>query len=193
MLDEILSSALRVAGPRAAAALSDPLRRRMILLLAAKTLSVVELARRLDLDLRRVHYHLTQLVSLGLVEVVGERRRGGRPIKLYRAVAPAFFVPDEVAPARSSTALRDELEAALARAHDPEREGVLYFVGDEGPRMRPVRSTGRGPAATETWRVLRLTRVEAARLAEDIDARLRASEGSGEPYLIHFAMAPRRP
>src|SRR5690606_27537782 len=48
-----------------------------------------------------------RFVELGLIEVVEEVGRAGRPIKLYRTVADVFFVPFEATHAES-------LEAALA-------------------------------------------------------------------------------
>lgn len=53
--------------------------------------------------LRRVERYL----AAGLLRVAGERSRRGRPIRLYRTVADAFFVPYEATTAES-------LEEALA-------------------------------------------------------------------------------
>lgn len=49
-------------------------------------------------DLNSVLYRLRQLVAAGLVHVVQELKRAGRPIKVYRSVHDAYFVPYEVTP-----------------------------------------------------------------------------------------------
>ncbi|WP_019588257.1 helix-turn-helix domain-containing protein [Deinococcus apachensis] len=55
--------------------------------------SAGEVARAVGLSVKQAHHRLTRLVRADLVEVCGERRRGGRPVKLYRAVARGFQVP----------------------------------------------------------------------------------------------------
>jgi len=194
--DDILSRAHRVTQPRSAAAFSDPLRRRLVLLLAGRERSVGQMAETTGVDIRRLHYHVTALRKLGLIKVARVQRRAGRPIKLYRAVADAFFVSDDIAPSSPSAALNDELRRSLAKLRDPARHGVLYRLGDDGePRMQPVRGSGSGGApSAEQWRVLRLTRADALRLAEKIERCLgefAGRDGAAKAYLVHFAMAPR--
>lgn len=55
--------------------------------------SAGEVARAAGLTVKQAHHRLTRLVGAALVEVCGERRRGGRPVKLYRAVAGGYRVP----------------------------------------------------------------------------------------------------
>lgn len=55
--------------------------------------SVSRAARVLELDLRAVHRHVLALLNAGLLRLVREEKRAGRPVKVYTAVAPAFFVP----------------------------------------------------------------------------------------------------
>lgn len=196
MKDDILSRARRVGDPRAAAALSDPLRRRLVLLLAARERSVAEMAKATGLDIKRLHYHVTALRKLGLIRVARTQRRAGRPIRLYRAAADAFFVSDDIAPSSPSDGLNDELRRSLKKLSDPTRQGMLYRLGDDGaPRIQPVREPGtsRLPAA-ELWRVLRLNHADARRLGEMIERCLGEfadRDGAAKPYLVHFAMAPR--
>ena len=198
MPDDPLSRAFRVSDPKMAVALCDPLRRRVVLLLAARERSLGELADAVGVELKRLHYHVGALQALGLVVVAGRRARAGRPVKLYRAVAEAFFVPAEAMTAAPNVALAAELRDAQARLADPSHEGMLYHLSENGaPLMRPVKSPGlrRVPTA-ETWRVLQLSSAEALRLADEMDACLKAaverSRGSTETYLVHFAFAPRR-
>lgn len=52
-----------------------------------------EVAQVAGLPLKAAHYRLTRLERAGLTHVVGQRGRGGRPIKLYRAAAQRYHVP----------------------------------------------------------------------------------------------------
>ena len=197
MPDKLLSSAIRVEDRKAAAAFSDPLRRRVVLLLVGREQSASELATATGVALKRLHYHLGALERLGLVAVAGRRARAGRPIKLYRAVADAFFVPAGAAAASPSEALAAELRQALARHADRSHDGMQYQLGEKGEfLMRPVENQRAGQVPTaDHWRVLQLSPAEALRLAADLDACLKAaverSQGATKTYLAHFAFAPR--
>lgn len=198
MQDDILSRACRIGDARVAAAFSDPLRRRLVLLLAHQERSLAELAGITGVELKRLHYHATALRKLGLLVIAREQRRAGRAVKLYRAVADAFFVSEKVMPSGPAAALTLELRDSLDKLRDRSRDGVVYYLGEDGePRMRPVKSrTAKPSGAAEYWRVLKLSRSEALRLAKDIDDCLKAyvlPHGDGsETYLVHFAFAPRR-
>lgn len=197
MKDKALSRPLRIEDRRAAAAFSDPLRRHLVLLCVAQPRSVSALAGLTGADLKRLHYHVTALQKLGLLIVARAQKRGGRPIKFYKAAAEAFFIPADLVPHSPSRALEDELRGALARLADLAHEGVLYHLDDDGkPRMRMVRAPApANGAGGESWRILRLSRAEALELTRQIDAYLNAPRGGGEgpsgEYLIHFAIAPR--
>jgi len=197
MRDDLLSRAFRVENRRAAAALSDPLRRRVVLLMVGRERSAGELAFVTGVELKRLHYHLSALEKLGLVVVVRRRARAGRPVKLYRAVADAYFVPTEAMAASPSDALAAELREAQARLADPSRAGILYHLSEGGEfLMRPVNSEGAEQVPTaDCWRVLQLSPVEAHRLAAELDACLKAaverSRGATKAYLAHFAFAPQ--
>jgi hypothetical protein len=196
MKDRILSRAYHVTDPRAATALADPYQRRLVLLLSGGDRTLAEIARAADLDLKKLHYHVGRLCKLGLVRITRRQQRAGRPFKLYRAVADAFFVPAEVMASGPVKALVAQLNQSLAALRNRTREGVLYYRDDEGgPQMRAVRDPGaKNIPAVELWRVLRLSRSEAISLARQLENLLKVpSQGqrSGEkPYLIHFALAP---
>ncbi len=196
MKDTILSRAFRIADGRAAAVFSNPLRRRLVLLLAAHEQSVTEIAGVTGLDLKQLHYHITALLRLGLVTIARERPRAGRPVKIYRAIATAFFVPEQLVAAKSAAALSLEMRNYLDKMYDLSRAGVVYHLGENGePRMRSVQNPRIKPvAAAEYWRVLQLSRPEALRLSKEIDDCLRAcvrrSKGIAGAYLVHFAFTP---
>lgn len=72
---------------------------------------------------KQAHHRLTRMVGAGLVEVVGERKRGGRPVKLYRAVSAAYRVPFALT---TSATVEDWLEAM----HRPFLESYRRAVAD---------------------------------------------------------------
>lgn len=196
MKDTILSSAYRVGNARTAAAFGNPLRRRLLLLLAVRDYSLADLTKKTGQDLKFLHYHITELRKLGLLVVARTQRRAGRPIKYYRARASAFFVPSAVMPSPHAKALMVELSNSLAKQRQKSDEGVLYFVAEDGtPQMRPIQHllVEKFPG-TDQWRVLRLSRAEALQLAKDISNCLKpysVRQSDGEPYLLHFALVPR--
>jgi DNA-binding transcriptional ArsR family regulator len=166
------------------------------LLLARRELSLTELADATNLELKKLHYHVTALRKLGLLVVTRERRRAGRAVKMYRAKATAFFVPESVLPSGSAAALTQELRRSLDNRRDRSQDGVIYYLGDDGePLMRPVKTPiARHADAVEYWKVLKLSRVEALRLAKDIGdclKRYTGRRGAQDTYLVHFAFAPR--
>jgi DNA-binding transcriptional ArsR family regulator len=191
------SRPLQISDAQTAAALSHPLRRRLLLSLAAREASLAELARLTRVDLRRTHHHVIALLALGLVVVVRERPRAGRAIKIYRAVAQAFFIPQQLAPADAASPLADELSKSLARVREASRSGVLYDVDENGaPRMRAVdRSPSASVRSVEIWKLLRLSRSDALKLGGELVQCLRRyaerENERGESYLVHCAMAPR--
>jgi len=96
-----------VSDPAAAEALTDQTTLRHLAPFLGRTLSVSEAARETGEKANTTLKRVQRFLELGLLEVVGERKRAGRPIKLYRTVADVFFVPFEATHAES-------LEAALA-------------------------------------------------------------------------------
>jgi DNA-binding transcriptional ArsR family regulator len=196
MKDVILSSALKVTDPRVAAVFADPLRRRLILLLAARPRSLGELASETALELKRLHYHVTALRDLGLVIVKGKRARAGRAIKIYGAIASAFMVPASVSLNEPHVALMAELRKSLAQLSN-RQAGTLYYLSTNGePRMRPVPATGaQRPGATEHWRILKLSRTDLLRLSAAMEECLTPfagpKPGVRQTYVVHFAIAPR--
>ena len=196
MEEELLSRSLRIGDRRTAAALSDPLLRRLVLSLAHETLSVGEIAERSGIPLKRVHHHVTRLYRLGLLQVADERRRPGRPIKLYRAAAPSFFIPFEIAPELLTEPLSRELRERLRAESLKSIQGMLLATDESGvPLMRYVSDEDADVRASEFWLVLRLLPAEAERLRLDLkellDRHARETSGKGKPYLLHAALAQR--
>lgn len=83
--------------------------------------SAAEVARAARLDLRAAHHRLTRLYAAGLIVVEGQRQRGGRPIKVYRAGAAHYRVPFGLSDA-------EDIEALMHHIFDPGTEVYLGRV-----------------------------------------------------------------
>lgn len=60
--------------------------------------TVTEAARELDCKLNAMHYRVKTFLDAGLLKVVRQEKRAGQPVKVYRSVADAFFVPFDLTP-----------------------------------------------------------------------------------------------
>jgi hypothetical protein len=87
-----------VADPEAGRLLSDPAWLGFLEPFLGRTSGVAEAARRLGRPLDAVRYRVRRMERAGLIEVVGERLRAGRPVRLNRSVADGFVVPFEATP-----------------------------------------------------------------------------------------------
>ena len=111
--------------------------------LMREPLSIGELARHIDEDPKRCHYHVTRYLKLGFVTCTGERKRWGKAVKLYRSVAQTFFVPKAHLVGGDIAGEMDRqygplLErfnrhfAATVRPFEDEFEGDYYVLGPSG-------------------------------------------------------------
>ncbi len=196
MEEPSLSRALRLDAPDRAAALVDPVRRRILTAFMGRERSLSEAAEALAMPLNRLAYHVGALLRLGLVGIVRERKRAGRPIRFYRAVADAFLVPAAATGRRPGAGLSAEMRAAIDQAELLAGASDMIVALDAGGR--PIMTRHGAEAATdacEYWRVLALTRSEAQALAAELGALLRRYEGKPgkgkRTYLAHGALAPR--
>jgi len=83
-----------ITGAGAAAAAVHPLRRRILEQLREPG-TAAGVARNLGLPRQRVTYHVRELQRLGLMETVGERRRGNCVERLVRATATSYLIAPE--------------------------------------------------------------------------------------------------
>jgi len=191
MSPDVLSKAFTVTDPRAAAALIDPQSQAMVLAFH-RSRSLAEVARALDLDLKRLHHHVLRFCRLGLLEIAETRPRAGRPVKLYSTVAQAFFVPHAAAPELVTERLARELRVSLRTAAARPGKGLVFQADALGaPRMEAIRGDG-PPEAMETWRTLRLSPEDRAAFAAELDGLIArfAQGGRGPAYIVHAAIAP---
>lgn len=187
---------LTIRSAAAAAALADDRVRSLLVLFTPAARPLAEVARCSGMRLKDLHYQARKLVRLGLLCVVGERPRAGRPIKLYRAVADQFFVPDELLPNPFVRSLSVELDEVLLRSDFTPGHGTLFGVGPDGERyIRRVTEDGDMGEMFDLWLMLRLSRSDLAEFKDAIRAVMLEFEnrsGPGQrPYLFRSTAVPR--
>lgn len=203
-----------ITEPAAADALTDPTTLRHLAPFLGRTLSVSEAAaesgEKTNTTLKRVQ----RFVALGLLQIVGERKRAGRPIKLYSTVADIFFVPFEATHAESleaALAERDAYWEAMLRRNvvrtRSERLGVwgTRFYRDGRGRLQVQTAVTPdanattldldAPATLSLWRdQLTLDFEDAKELQREMFAlvqRFQRRSGS-QRYLVRMGLAPVR-
>ena len=188
------SSEKRIGNRAQAAALENPLRARLLMACVAEERSLTDLQRLTGETLPKLHYHVARLLGAGLLRLSREQARGGRPIRLFRAVAESFLVPQEFLDELPGEALAAELRNLLQMSR---REVSLRYASDSrgGFTITLVRDeTAPFPKAIELWQVFRLSRQQLDALAKELRElfeRYAKAEGGNEAVLAHAAFAPR--
>lgn len=198
MEEKVGSRAFTVRSRAAAAALTDERRLGILALFIPGSLTVAEASAMSRIELKRLHRQVQKLCALGLLEVVGARRRAGRPMKLYRAAAASFIVPDELLPMPFTHGLAAELRESLLRHDFQPGRGMLFDLGPDGqPRLRRLRETSERPEVLDLWFAFALRPDDLPELKAEIQgliARFEQRSGPGKrPYVVHAAAAPRLP
>ena len=114
-LNNLNKSRAEVYTEAAAQTLIDPKKRRYLEPFMDNEMSASRAAELLGVKLTAMLYQLKRLQALGLLELIEERSRRGKAMKIYRATASKFFVPFELTQAESLTKLLTELEGDLQR------------------------------------------------------------------------------
>jgi len=196
MDDAILTRPMRIEAPEQVAVFLDAKRRRILLAFFGRERSLTEAASTLSMSLNLLSYHVGRLTALGLLAIVREQKRTGRPIRFYRAAADAFLIPAAAMGRRVGDGLTAELRTALDRADTLSGASDMLVVQDEAGLPRLERRGGNVDAdACEYWRVLNLSAGEARMLTRELRALLRRYGGAPargkSAYLAHVALAPR--
>ena len=97
--------------------------------------SASQAARELGVPIDTLLYRVSRFLEAGLLEIVREEPRAGRPIKIYRTVADGFYVPFELTSyAEHEEQMREQLrsgEEVIVRA----ASRLLREIGEEGRRI----------------------------------------------------------
>jgi len=190
-----LISTMRITEERLAQVFLDSWKRRLLLGFASEPLSVSQAAERAGQPLARIHYHVLDLLKKGLLRVDREEKRKGRPIKYYRAVATAFFVPLELLDRSPGAGLAAELRARLDEElfNSPD-DGIMFYSKDDEPRVSWFGQSRQSGSAGEFWQIVNLTEESVQAFAAELRALMNKYDrktGEGRTFLLHAAFAPR--
>lgn len=194
MQSDAQSSEKRIGNRAQAAALENPLRARLLMACVAQERSLSELHRLTGDTLPKLHYHVARLLGAGLLKVGREQARGGRPIRLYRAVAEGFLVPQEFLHDLPGETMAAELRNLLQSSRD---DVSLRYTSDSRGSLRValVREEGApSPKSIELWQVFRLDeqqRDSLARELKELFERYARADCGSHTVLAHAAFAPR--
>ena len=186
---------IHVTDAKVAAVFSNSRQRNLVLRLINHERSLQEFADESGLSLSLLHYHVSKLQNLGVVEVVRCKARAGRSIKIFQSTARAFFVPALLMSQLPEDKLYAELRACMDRYRTRAKdEGILYFIDAQAvPRMRKIGKTAI-PGA-EFWLRIRLSNADAQSLAQEMKLLLKRYERRGvspdRSYLVHCVMVPK--
>lgn len=203
---------LMVTGPAAAEALTDPTTLRHLAPFLGRALSVAEAARESGEKPNTTLKRVQRFVELGLLQVVQQRQRAGRAIKLYRTVADVFFVPFEATHSESLEAALAERDAywedmlrrnvVRARSERLGTWGTRFYRDARGrlqvqtavtPDVNATTLDTDGPAVLSLWRdQLTLDFADAKELQREMFAlvqRYNRRHGS-QRYLVRMGLAP---
>ena len=122
--------------------LNDPMRMRLLHMLAGDPKSVRELAEDLDVPTTRLYYHVNMLQDVGVIAVAETRKVGAMIQRLYQTVAhsyqPGQALIDSVNDSRKAAEIavatvvdgaRLDAEAALERHFDEGRQEMASSLG----------------------------------------------------------------
>jgi DNA-binding transcriptional ArsR family regulator len=163
MVEELL-----VEDDKTAKVLSDPLRQRILRTLVnhgAQTSS--GLSRLMGLPAAKLHYHLTKLEAVGLVELDHEARINGIAARYLRAVARSFRLEQTIV--RQSPALMNSV-LGLAREQFDE---ALDNLSDLFERLRAGEARSEVPEGLLLVEHLSLTPEQASQMEQEVQALMR--------------------
>lgn len=213
-MEDAVRTSVQLDDPRAAAIVADPAQLRYLSPFVGHTRLASDAARELGVPLTTLLYQIRKLQRVGLLRVERVERRGGSPLKYYRAVADTLFVPFEATTAETLEALLKGWEEpwlsmfhsgyANALGEAGANWGVRVWRDDAGEvRVAPATSL-EGPldAATPTMPAvldelvpfLYLDHNDAKALQRDLLSLLGHYSGRGgrEPYLLRLMLTPLR-
>jgi DNA-binding transcriptional ArsR family regulator len=182
-----VSPDVNISDPKLAKAYAHPLRIHILELLDGRVASPRELADELGAPLSNTSYHVRQLVSLGLVELVGRTARRGAIEHHYTSKGRPTISDDGWARLPrivQKTILLDGIKKAIGEMARAAEEG-----GFERPDIHYTRTVGKlDPQAwMDVSRELRATLERIEQIVEDSSERDAAEAELSTIILMHFA------
>jgi hypothetical protein len=167
-----------VADRRQARYLTDPAKKQFFLPFLARERRVAQAAAEVGCSINRMLYQVRTLVDAGLLQMLREEPRAGRPVRVYRSVHDAYFVPFAATP-------YDTLEQRISVQGDPIWAGLVAAYADALRSSRrhghllhrtgdTVQTTDQLPNTTPTGQALFWS--DSTILLRDVDARLLGEE-----------------
>ncbi len=140
-----------------------------------------------------VSYHLKELERVGLVERVGERRKGNFVEQLYRATARRFVVSSAFAtdPQKLASVFRDQVSLAqlaeLGERLQRDSAGLIDLAATEGQQVPSASLSAEVRFANEAARAAFMVE-----LVESLKSLLnKHSSAQGEAYRVALAAYPQ--
>jgi hypothetical protein len=121
----------RVCNPKVADWLTSPEAPHLLRPFLGRSASVSEAAGMLRLSVKDMHYRTRRMVSLGILEVVEEVARAGRPVKRYATNCDEFFVPFALTQA---TTVAERLLHHLQPSLGSIASSIALHMGDDHER-----------------------------------------------------------
>lgn len=162
-----------IEDPQAAIVAMEPLRSRLLAMLAERPASATQLAGALDLPRQKVNYHLRALERHGLVELAEERPRRGVTERVLRASAATYVVSP--AALGAAAADPDHMPAEHRLSAHYLTAVAARAVGEVGELLRRADRAGRTlPSLTIDTEIRFRSAAERAAFADDLAAAVAA-------------------
>ncbi len=213
-VSSVSNNVLVLRDPTLVSLLVDPTHAQFFLCFLAREASPAQVAKELEVSLSRTMYWITRAVDAGLLQVVRSEQRAGRPVKYYRCIADALFLPAE---ATEEGTLAELLRLwsdpwqhlyvdSVARALRQAKLTGIRFSRAEGGRLEIKYASGPGENAdlapanmpaiwggwyTDLWLNPEDAKAFQLELAE-MQARYLA-KGGRQRYIMRLALAPCAP
>jgi hypothetical protein len=94
-------------------------------------ITLSDAAKKLNVKLTTLLYHVTKFIRLGVLEVTKEEARKGKAVKYYQTTAKAFFVPFDITPSLSLKHLLTQLTQPTSDVFDRETAKVLQELSPQ--------------------------------------------------------------
>ncbi len=104
-----MNESVEVRDSNIARVLTDTTQVRLLKPFFCNDVTLSDAARKLNVKLTTLLYHVSKFLKLGLLEVSKEEARKGKAIKYYRTTAKTFFVPFDITPSLSLKHLLHQL------------------------------------------------------------------------------------
>lgn len=195
---------LEIRDPAAIALLTDLRGFSFLAPFLASTHTLTSAARAIKRPVSSMAHWVPRFVETGVLEVRGEVRRAGAPMRRYRTPARKLVVPFELIPFDARVRMLDEGRMRLLRRFldgmdealaESRSFGLSFFSHDETGAAINLEETDADRAQrsyTDGWLVLELSESDALALSREIEelySRYQSRKGPRK-YLCHAGVAP---